>query len=95
LLSLSASPALAQTAQADPLARAATEAGAQVSETGLVYRAIKEGSGPSPAATDTVRVHYRGTFTDGKELTVPTHAANRRAFRSTASSSAGPKVCSA
>lgn len=68
LLSLSASPALAQTAQADPLARAATEAGAQVSETGLVYRAIKEGSGPSPAATDTVRVHYRGTFTDGKEF---------------------------
>jgi FKBP-type peptidyl-prolyl cis-trans isomerase FkpA len=37
-------------------------------DTGLVYKALKEGSGPSPAATDTVRVHYRGTFPDGKEF---------------------------
>ena len=29
---------------------------------------LKEGSGPSPAATDTVRVHYRGSFPDGKEF---------------------------
>jgi len=35
---------------------------------GLVYQALKEGTGPSPAATDTVRVHYRGTFPDGKEF---------------------------
>lgn len=36
---------------------------------GLVYQSLKEGSGPSPAATDTVRVHYRGTFPDsGKEF---------------------------
>ncbi|MBC7603970.1 MAG: FKBP-type peptidyl-prolyl cis-trans isomerase [Ramlibacter sp.] len=35
---------------------------------GLVYQSLKEGSGASPAATDTVKVHYRGTFMDGKEF---------------------------
>ncbi|MBK0392477.1 FKBP-type peptidyl-prolyl cis-trans isomerase [Ramlibacter algicola] len=35
---------------------------------GLVYQSLREGSGPSPAATDTVRVHYRGTLPDGKEF---------------------------
>ena len=35
---------------------------------GLVYQSLREGSGPSPATTDTVRVHYRGTFTDGREF---------------------------
>ena len=35
---------------------------------GLTYQSLKEGSGASPVATDTVRVHYRGTFTDGREF---------------------------
>ena len=35
---------------------------------GLVYRSLVEGSGPGPSATDVVRVHYRGTFADGKEF---------------------------
>ena len=35
---------------------------------GLVYTALVEGKGASPAATDTVKVHYRGTFPDGKEF---------------------------
>jgi FKBP-type peptidyl-prolyl cis-trans isomerase FkpA len=35
---------------------------------GLVYQSLKEGSGASPAATDIVRVHYRGTFPDGREF---------------------------
>jgi FKBP-type peptidyl-prolyl cis-trans isomerase FkpA len=35
---------------------------------GLVYQSLREGSGPSPATTDTVRVHYRGTLPDGKEF---------------------------
>lgn len=35
---------------------------------GLVYESVVEGSGASPAATDTVRVHYRGTLADGREF---------------------------
>jgi FKBP-type peptidyl-prolyl cis-trans isomerase FkpA len=35
---------------------------------GLVYRSLKEGTGASPAATDRVQVHYRGTLPDGKEF---------------------------
>ncbi len=58
-------PALAQT---DPLAAAAAEPGAVVTPSGLVYRVVKEGTGASPAATDTVKVHYRGTFPDGREF---------------------------
>ena len=58
-------PALAQT---DPLAAAAAEPGAVTTPSGLVYRTVKEGTGASPAATDTVKVHYRGTFPDGREF---------------------------
>ncbi len=36
--------------------------------TGLVYKSITEGSGASPAATDVVKVHYRGTLQDGTEF---------------------------
>jgi len=32
---------------------------------GLVITHLVEGSGPGPEATDTVRVHYHGTFPDG------------------------------
>ena len=32
---------------------------------GLVYESLKDGSGASPAATDVVSVHYRGTLADG------------------------------
>ena len=35
---------------------------------GLVYESLKEGSGDAPKATDTVKVHYRGTLPDGKEF---------------------------
>jgi FKBP-type peptidyl-prolyl cis-trans isomerase FkpA len=53
-----------------PLALAAALAFAQAPAPagGLVYKSLKDGKGPSPAATDTVRVHYRGTFPDGKEF---------------------------
>jgi FKBP-type peptidyl-prolyl cis-trans isomerase FkpA len=60
--------ALQATAQTDPLARAAAEKGAVVTDSGLVFRSLKDGSGAAPAATDTVRVHYRGTLVDGKEF---------------------------
>jgi FKBP-type peptidyl-prolyl cis-trans isomerase FkpA len=48
--------------------KAATEKGAERTASGMVYRSIKEGSGASPKATDTVSVHYKGTLTDGKEF---------------------------
>lgn len=48
--------------------RAAREPGAQVLPSGLVYRDIAEGDGPSPTAQDTVTVHYRGTLPDGTEF---------------------------
>ena len=47
---------------------AAKEAGAVVTASGLVYKSLKDGSGASPKASDTVKVNYRGTFPDGKEF---------------------------
>jgi len=35
---------------------------------GLVYQSLKEGTGASPAASDVVKVNYRGTLADGKEF---------------------------
>ena len=49
-------------------AAAAKQGGAVVTPSGLVYRSLKDGSGASPGGTDTVKVHYRGTFPDGKEF---------------------------
>ena len=60
--------ALPAPAQGDAAAAAAKESGAVVTASGLVYKSIKEGSGASPKATDTVKVNYRGTFPDGKEF---------------------------
>lgn len=48
--------------------KAAKEAGAVVTESGLVYRSLREGKGAAPAATDSVKVNYRGTFPDGREF---------------------------
>jgi FKBP-type peptidyl-prolyl cis-trans isomerase FkpA len=50
------------------VACAAPAQGPTTTKSGLVYQSIKEGSGASPAATDTVKVHYRGTLQDGKEF---------------------------
>ena len=53
----------------DPaLTRAAAAKGAVVTDSGLVYQVLTEGKGDLPAAADTVRVHYKGTFTDGREF---------------------------
>ena len=35
---------------------------------GLIYESVKDGTGPSPRATDVVTVHYRGTLLDGTEF---------------------------
>ena len=47
------------------LDKAAGEKGATKTSTGLVMTTIKPGTGPSPKATDKVKVHYQGTLTDG------------------------------
>jgi FKBP-type peptidyl-prolyl cis-trans isomerase len=35
---------------------------------GLQYKVLTKGTGPQPKATDSVVVHYRGTFIDGSEF---------------------------
>lgn len=62
-----AAPALAQAGDA-ALTAAAAEPGAVRTPSGLVFRSLRDGTGPQPAATDTVRVNYRGTFPDGREF---------------------------
>ena len=47
------------------LANNAKEAGVKVTASGLQYKIIEEGTGKSPKATDTVKVHYKGTLVDG------------------------------
>lgn len=48
------------------LEKAANEKGAQKTASGLVITTLKEGAGPSPQASDTVKVHYHGTLPNGK-----------------------------
>jgi FKBP-type peptidyl-prolyl cis-trans isomerase FklB len=45
-----------------------SKAGVVTLPSGLQYKVIKEGKGPKPAATSTVRVDYKGTTIDGKEF---------------------------
>ncbi|MGO4763937.1 FKBP-type peptidyl-prolyl cis-trans isomerase [Cupriavidus sp. 2KB_3] len=49
----------------------AAQAAAPASETlpsGVVIQHVTKGTGASPKASDTVKVHYRGTLTDGTEF---------------------------
>ena len=55
-------------AAALPLFAQAQAAAPVTTSSGLVYTSVVEGKGASPAATDVVKVHYRGTFPDGKEF---------------------------
>lgn len=50
------------------LAENAKKEGVKVTDSGLQYKVITEGTGPVPTATDTVKVHYTGTFTNGKKF---------------------------
>ena len=47
------------------LTKAAAEPGAKKTESGAIVTTVKEGKGEQPKATDTVKVHYHGTLTDG------------------------------
>lgn len=50
------------------LAKNKLRSGVKVTSTGLQYEVLTQGSGPKPAAEDTVTVHYRGTLIDGTEF---------------------------
>jgi FKBP-type peptidyl-prolyl cis-trans isomerase FkpA len=49
-----------------PPAAAASSGGGETTASGLVIEQLVVGDGASPKATDVVRVHYHGTFPDGK-----------------------------
>ena len=50
------------------LAAAAAKPGAQKTESGAIYIEQQAGTGAQPTASDTVKVHYKGTLTDGTEF---------------------------
>ena len=47
------------------LAEKEKEDGVMRTESGLLYKVVKQGNGPKPKATDKVEVHYHGTLMDG------------------------------
>lgn len=53
---------------AEFIAKAGGELGVLKTESGLLYRELAAGSGANPKASDTVKVHYRGTLVDGTEF---------------------------
>lgn len=66
LLALLASPlAWGQDAA---ITKAAAEKGAVKTDSGMVFLSLKDGTGASPRSSDIVRVHYRGTLTNGTEF---------------------------
>jgi FKBP-type peptidyl-prolyl cis-trans isomerase len=46
----------------------AKAAGWKVTQSGLQYKVVTQGTGRTPTKADRVRAHYRGTFIDGKEF---------------------------
>jgi FKBP-type peptidyl-prolyl cis-trans isomerase FkpA len=68
LLTLALAPVAWAQSPLTSAAEAAKEPSAQITPSGLIYRSLKEGDGASPSASDKVKVHYRGTFLDGREF---------------------------
>jgi FKBP-type peptidyl-prolyl cis-trans isomerase len=52
----------------DFLAKNKTKKGVKTTASGLEYEVVKEGSGPKPKATDSVKVEYTGTKIDGTKF---------------------------
>ena len=46
----------------------AKKEGVKTTASGLQYKVIKSGDGPTPGPDDTVTTHYRGTLIDGREF---------------------------
>ncbi len=66
-LALALCLAVSASAQAaDPVAEAAKTKGAVTTRSGAVVIPIKAGTGPSPTAASTVKVHYTGKLLNGK-----------------------------
>ncbi|HEY4068530.1 MAG TPA: FKBP-type peptidyl-prolyl cis-trans isomerase [Burkholderiaceae bacterium] len=65
---IAGSASFASLAQNNLVSAASKEKGAIVSPSGLVYVPLRAGTGPSPVASDVVKVHYRGTLANGKEF---------------------------
>lgn len=42
--------------------------GAVKTESGLIFQSLREGEGAAPLLTDKIKVHYRSTLIDGKEM---------------------------
>ena len=65
---LAANPGTAPAVNKDqaPSSQPAQAGQSVTTSSGLIYQSLKEGTGASPKATDTVRVHYHGTLADGK-----------------------------
>src|ERR1700685_1428515 len=57
-----------KTASQAYLDTAAAKPGAVKTDSGLVYRELRPGTGATPAAPDTVKVNYRGTLVNGTEF---------------------------
>ena len=47
------------------IAKATAEKGSVTKPSGLIYKQLKGGAGPSPKATDKVKVHYEGKLING------------------------------
>jgi FKBP-type peptidyl-prolyl cis-trans isomerase FklB len=45
-----------------------TKEGVHILPSGLQYKVLRDGEGPTPKATDIVTFHYRGTMIDGNEF---------------------------
>ncbi len=59
--------AAAEAGEADAfLAKKAAEPGVTKTESGLIYKELKAGTGETPAPTDRVKVHYHGTLRSGE-----------------------------
>ena len=48
--------------------QAAVPGSTETLPSGVIVQTLTKGTGPSPKASDTVKVHYRGTLTNGTEF---------------------------